>query len=153
MEDIANKVHVAPPFDNSEVIQNMPIEVAIVVPSTNEADDYIGDGNFQNRIEYVEHKFDDWFGGDTTTRAVGGYREGEGDNAEYITEDVAVVMAGTTETDYKEHKDDLKELIRKRQRNWKQDTMAFRINNRTFIYPDRDYISDEDQAKMDILIP
>ena len=154
MEDIAKRVHVEPPFDEGKVVNNLPVELALVVPSTNADEEYIGDGNFQNRVEYVEKKFDQWFGGDTTTEAVGGYTwEDDDGNVHRTEEKVAVVMAGTTEQVYKSHKKDLKELIKKRQRNWKQDTIAFRIDDRTYIYPRKEYIDNEDRAKMDVLIP
>lgn len=154
MKEIAQRVHVEPPFDKDKLMNNLPIEVAFVVPSTNADEEYIGDGNFQNRIEYIEKKFDQWFGGDTTTRAVGGYTwEDDDGNVHRTEEKVAVVQSSTTQERYKEKKEELKELIRKRKEYWNQDTIAFRIDDRTYIYPKRSYIDNEEKAKMDILVP
>lgn len=148
------QIHVDPPFEEERLINNLPVEISFLVPSTNSEEEYIGDGNFRNRVEMVEKKFDKWFGGDTTTEAVGGYvYEDRNGNTQRTEEEVAVVTAGTTQETYREHKEDLKELIKERKRNWEQDSISFRIDDRTYIYPRKDYIDNEDKAKMDILIP
>lgn len=149
-EPAEHPLDIEPPFDKDEVMNNLPVTVAIVVPSTRDEDIRIQQGAFETRIEYMEKLFDDWFGGDTTIRAEGGYVQEE--TGERIAEDVAIVESSTTVEKYRKIKDRLKDEIEERQENWSQDTIAFRIGERTYIYPKKDYIDDEDRAKMDVLI-
>lgn len=127
-----------PAPDVGEEVNNLPIQVSFVVPSTRGAEQ-VSNEHFRKRIKFAKKWFDSRFGGDTTTRAKGGYLAED----ELIEEDVAVVESSMSIDTYLEKKDELADFIRERQQNWEQDTVMFKIEDRVFIYPQRGYIDDD----------
>lgn len=128
----------APPI--GEEVANLPVQIAFVVPSTRGGSG-ITNEKFRERIEFTREWMDRRFGGDTTLRGSGGYI---GEAGELVEEEVAIVEASMSVDSYEEHKDDFAEFIRRRQKNWEQDTVLYRVEERVFIYPKREYLDDGD---------
>jgi len=121
-----------------EPVNNLPVQVSIVVPSTVEQEQ-IDRETFEKRVEETKRWFDSKFGGDTTTRGVGGYLADDN----LIEEPVAVVESSMAIDTYKQHADDIAKFIKSRRQAWQQDTIAYQIEGRLFIYPKKDYIDDD----------
>lgn len=125
-------------FDSGQV-NRLPIQVGIVVPSTRDEDVKISDSAFRKRVETTRKFLDKRFGGDTTIDGSGGYVGG----GSLITEETALVVSSTTESEFERNRDSLRRFIREKRRNWGQDTLAYMVEGDLYIYPERDYISDQ----------
>lgn len=128
---------VEPPLADSTEINNLPVQVSFVVPSTR-GGDVLPKEHFEDRVKYAKKWFDERFGGDTTVRGKGGYLMDD----ELIEEPVAIVESSMSVSTYEEYREEFGEFIKERRENWDQDTVMFTVEDRVFIYPKRDYIDD-----------
>lgn len=128
------------PYEGDEVA-NLPVQVAVVVPST-DGDRQMSQDAFTTRVNNVQKWFDARFGGDTTIRGKGGYLADD----ELIEESVAIVEASMSVDTYKDRYHELGEFVAEKREDWGQDTVLYRIEDRVFIYPDRDYLDDDTQV-------
>lgn len=130
------------PFEPPQV-NNLPVQVSFIVPSTRGGDD-ISKSDFDQRVEYTRRWFSSAFGGDTTVRGSGGFVD---ENGQLVEEAVAEVQSSTTRAKYMETRADFAQFVRRRRRNWLQDAVTFEVEGRTYIYPEKPYIDD------DVVIP
>lgn len=126
------------PFDGPQV-NNLPIQVSFIVPSTRAGED-ISKADFDQRVEFTRRWFSSTFGGDTTVRGSGGFVD---ENGNLVKEAVAEVESSTTRAEYIKAREDFAQFVRRRRRNWLQDAVAFKVEGRTYIYPEKPYIADD----------
>ena len=134
----------APPI--GEEVNNLPVQVAMHVPSTEE-DQPITTSEFERRVERTKKWFDERFGGDTSTRGTGGYVMDD----ELIEEQVAIVESSMSIDTYKTQAENLADFIRQKRKDWKQDTVLYKVEDRVFIYPHREYIDDDDSLTDELI--
>lgn len=120
-----------------EEVNNLPVQVAFIVPSTRK-DKQLSQGDFENRVRFTKKWFDERFGGDTTIRGKGGFLL----DGELIEEPVAIVESSMSVETYMEYREDFADFVRQRRNNWDQDSILYRVEDRVFIYPERDFIDD-----------
>lgn len=135
---MAKRHKIPTPFEGSEV-NNLPIRVAITVPSTDEEGEVL-DSEFNKRIEETRRQLSSWFGGDTTVAAGGGWVDDEGN---LIDEDVAVVEAFASTELYMDHIDDFGEYVQDKHEEWGQSQIGYMIEDRMFLYPERGWAADD----------
>lgn len=114
-------------------VDSMPIDVSIIVPSTRK-DKKVSKKEFSNRIDETGKFMIKIFGGDTTSLAHGGYKSSSGKE---IKEDVASVNASMTYEQFNKNKDKLAQFIKDKQKDWNQETIAFKVENDLKLYPKR----------------
>lgn len=62
---------------------------------------------------------------------------------ELIEEQVAIVESSMSIATYKVQADNFADFIRQKRKDWKQDTVLYKIEDRVFVYPHREYIDDD----------
>ena len=134
---------VKPPLENSAT--ELPIEFSFIIPSTRH-DKRISEGWFEKRIKDEEKWWDKKFGGSTVELHKGQYVEGD----TVIEEDVAVITVSMNKDTYNENRKMIGERIRDKREAWDQDTVLYKINSHTFIYPDKEYIDGEGTQEVPI---
>lgn len=140
-------ISIPTPHEGDE-IANLPVQVSIAVPSTEDGEQ-ISLEEFEERIEQVKRWFSETFGGATTVRASGDY---VGEDGELIEEAVALVEAAMSKTSYLEHYQEFGARIENAQEIWGQDTVFYRVEGRSFIYPDRAYLDDGDRVPPELVL-
>lgn len=114
-----------------ENVRSIPIDVSIIVPSTR-YDRKVSKKEFNKRIHKTSRFMASAFGGDTTVLAHGGYISGSGRE---ISENVANVNASMTHVQFEENKHKLERFIKDMRKEWKQETVAYKVENDLKIYP------------------
>lgn len=140
----SSRVIEAPPI--GEPVNNLPVQVSLVVPSS-VGEDQVDREVFEERVENTKKWFSERFGGDTTTRGDGDYVMDD----ELIEEPVAIVESSTSIEKYKQKAEELAKFIRTRRQVWGQDTIAYKIEGRVFIYPKREYIDHDKTVTRDLI--
>ena len=107
------------------VTDNLPMQTAVLVPSTSKKSHKISAAEFTKRIKRVEKYLTKKFGGFTATQSVGGYTEAK----RLIEEDVVMVTAYATEEAFDKHKLHVMDWVRNRGDEWGQDSMGIIIEN------------------------
>lgn len=128
-----------PPPHIGEEVNVLPIQVAVVVPSTT-GQSVVRKDEWEDRIEATKTWMSNRFGGDTTVRGSGDY---VGEDGLLIEEPVAIVEAGMSMDTYVEEHEAFADFIERKREEWEQDTVMYRVEDRIFIYPERSYIDDE----------
>ncbi|PSP82633.1 hypothetical protein BRC96_10490 [Halobacteriales archaeon QS_6_64_34] len=67
-----------------------------------------------------------------------------------IEEQVAIVESSMSIDTYKQYADAFADRIRQWRKEWKQDTILYKVEDRVFIYPQKDYI-DHDETMDEII--
>jgi hypothetical protein len=119
----------------------LPVQVGIIVPST-EYDKQIPRREFDNRIDETRKFMSSSFGGDTTINARGGYVTDDGNKL--ISENTAIVESSMTHEKFDKRKELINKFIKEKQEEWKQDTLAYEVEDDLYIYPKKKYIDSED---------
>jgi hypothetical protein len=122
---------------------DLPIQIKMIVPSTTNNNQPIGDEEFNKRIEEVKKYFDKKFGADTTITDTGGYFDGD----KWITEKGNIVESSTTIDKYKKNINDVVKFIRQKRKDYGQDSMFLGIEGRSYIIPNKNYIDDDKSVK------
>jgi hypothetical protein len=122
------------------VSNRLPVQVAIIVPSTKNNKN-ISTSSFSRRVDSEKKYFDSKFGGDTAVKDVGSYVQETKRGKKLIKERGVIVESSTTPKIYEKNKKDFESHVVKRQKQWKQDTILFRVEGEDFIYPKRPYIA------------
>ena len=122
---------------------DLPIQIKMIVPSTTNNNQPIGDEEFNKRIEEVKKYFDKKFGADTTITDTGGYFDGD----KWITEKGNIVESSTTIDKYKKNINDVVKFIRQKRKEYRQDSMFLGIEGRSYIIPNKNYIDDDKSVK------
>lgn len=128
----------------------LPVQYSIIVPST-KLDKKITSSAFQKRINSEKRFMDKTFGGDTTIRAVGSFVLKRGKKEILIKERNAIVESSTTKPIFNSKRMILKRHIIQRRKQWKQNSILFKVEGETFIFPRQKFIA-HDRSKRKILI-
>lgn len=104
----------------------LPIETAVLVPSTTKGDKKISVREFKKRIDEVRLYLSKKFGGYTSVTGIGGYvskKKG------LIKEDVVLVVSYAQKKDFKKHKRSFINQVKKWGKKYKQESMGVIIEN------------------------
>ena len=107
----------------------LPLETAILVPSTKGANETINKAEFQRRVYEVEKFLSNLFGGYTAISSDGGYMSSE---KGLIEEDVVKVTAFAQEKDFEKNFSRLIARIKQWCRQWTQESMGFEFEGDLF---------------------
>ena len=95
---------------------HLPVEMAVIVPSTKNIKDPIGKAELEKRTNEVRRKLIQLFGGNTTVKGVGGYRlEGK-----EIREDVNMVYSYSKRKDWVKHRQKLLKYLQEKKKEFGQ---------------------------------
>ncbi len=128
----------------------LPVQVSIAVPST-ELDKKITDKKFKKRINDEKKYFSKTFGGDTSIRATGSFVLKQGKKDILIKEKVVLVESSTTPVKYNSKRGIISKHIIKKKKDWKQNSVLYKVEGENYIYPKQGFI-DHDDSKRDIII-
>tara|TARA_R100001530_G_scaffold101568_1_gene70633 strand:+ start:595 stop:1059 length:465 start_codon:yes stop_codon:yes gene_type:complete len=128
----------------------LPVQIRILVPET-VLNTKISAKKFKNRIASEKKFMSKTFGGDTTIKAVGSYIMKRKKKDILIEEKTAIVESSTTKKQFNANRKKFINHIKQKQKQWKQDSVMYKIEGENFIYPKKDYIS-HDKSKRKILI-
>lgn len=127
----------------------LPVQFSIIVPSTI-FDKKIKAHEFSKRIDAEKKYFDRKFNGDTAVKDVGSYvtrkyKKGKRLKDKIIKEKGVIVESSTTPEVYNKNRHFLASHIKKRQKDWKQSTILYKIQSESFIYPKQSYLPSSDK--------
>ena len=113
----------------------LSVQVVSVVPST-KFDKNISDQEFKKRIDAEKKWFSNNFGGDTSIKSVGSYVM---DN-KLIKERVVIVESSMSKETYMKSRSKLASHFKAKRKQWKQDSIIFKVEGHAFIYPKKSFI-------------
>ena len=106
--------------------KGLPVRVAIVVPSTKAKDKKISQEEMNQRVKETDNFMRENFGGETTIRGVGSWKDNDGKK---VQENVVVVESYSSEEDWKENDIRTEEYLNNKTKEWEQDTITFEYEN------------------------
>ena len=127
----------------------LPVQFSVIVPST-KLNKKIPRA-FNKRVDSEKRFLDKTFGGDTTVRAVGSFVLKKGKKEILIKERNAIVESSTTKKVFNSKRKILIAHLKERQKQWKQNSLLFKIEGETFITPRQSFIP-HDSTKRKILV-
>ncbi len=107
----------------------LPVEMAVLVPSTRNVSEIINKRDFVNRIEDVQKYLSKIFGGYSAVPIDGGYLS---DDKGLVTEDVERVVAFATEDAFKDNIHTLIYQIKQWCEDWGQEAMGYELEDDLF---------------------
>lgn len=107
----------------------LPIQTAIIVPSTTDKDKFISKRDFNKRLRNTRTEMSDLFGGYTSVESVGEFTDKDGNK---IPEPNNTVIAYTNKETFQDKKDEFSEFIKKKKKEWKQESIGVIIENDLF---------------------
>lgn len=107
----------------------LPIETAIIVPSTKKNNKRIKASTLRNRVNTTRKFLSKSFGGYTSVNAIGGFTTKKG---KLIKEPTNVVTSYATRKDYKKGKKKFMAFARKKRRTWGQESLGIIVENDLF---------------------
>ena len=111
---------------------HLPIEQAIIIPSTKGADKSISHMEMNKRVNDVRRFLSQKFGGYTSTKGIGGWYS---DNKKkLIKEDIVKVTGFSSTKDYKRNKNVLAKQILSWGKQWGQESMGYEKEGDLFLY-------------------
>jgi len=110
----------------------LPIEQAVIVPSTAKADKPISKVEMKKRVDDVRRFLSTKFGGYTSTKGMGGWYSS--DKKKLIKERIVKVTGFSTKKDYNKNKTILANQIRIWGNKWGQESMGYEKEGDLFIY-------------------
>lgn len=128
----------------------LPVQFSVIVPST-KLEKKISPSAFQKRINSEKIFMDKTFGGDTTVRAVGSFVLTKRKKDILIKEKNAIVESSTTRKVFNTKRKILIQHIKERRKQWKQNSILFKLEGETFIFPRQKFIP-HDSSKRKVLI-
>ncbi len=129
----------------------LPVQVGIIVPSTIR-DKKISTEAFAKRVDSEKTFFSRTFGGDTAIRGEGNFELKEkGKKPILIKERNVIVESSTTPKVFNSKRKILIRHIRARQKQWKQNSVLFKVEGEDFIFPRQSFIP-HDKSKRKILV-
>ena len=128
----------------------LPVQFSVIVPST-KLEKKISPSAFQKRINSEKIFMDKTFGGDTTVRAVGSFVLTKRKKDILIKEKNAIVESSTTRKVFNTKRKILIQHIKERRKQWKQNSILFKLEGETFIFPRQKFIP-HDRSKRKVLI-
>lgn len=108
----------------------LPVEQAIIVPSTQDADKKISPMKMRKRVQEVKRYLAKRFGGFTSDRGVGGYYSSNKNKV--IQEDVNVVTSYATEKAFAGNRKRLLKQLGKWGKEWGQESIGYEIEDDLF---------------------
>jgi len=105
---------------------NLPIQTAVIVPSTRKGDKKAAASTVKSRVNDVRRFMSNRFGGYTSSKSTGGYVM---KNGKLVKERVNTVTAFASRQKYKKHKAAWLSYVRKKGKSWGQETMGIIIEN------------------------
>lgn len=125
----------------------LPVQFSIIVPST-KLSKSVSDKTFNSRVKQEKEYLTRLFGGETAIRGTGSYvLKASGLSEKKIPEKVMLIEASTTPDRFQEKRKEISNHIRKQQKSWQQDTIFYKIEGESFIYPKKDYIDSDNSSK------
>ena len=115
----------------SKVIM-LPIEQAIIVPSTKGADKSISQIEMNRRVDAVRKFLAQKFGGYTSVKGMGGWYSGN--KKKLIKEDIVKVTGFSSSKDFKKNKTLLARQILKWGHQWGQESIGYEKEGDLFLY-------------------
>lgn len=106
---------------------NLPVQQAVIVPSTQDADKNISQSELKRRVEETQRFLAKTFGGFTSTRAIGGYFSD--DKNKVIEEKVVVVTSFSGSDDFKKKQKDLLDWLGRKQKQWGQESIGYELED------------------------
>jgi len=113
---------------------HLPLELAVYVPSTQDVDEVISEGELNARVNEVSKYLASTFGGFTKSERVGGFMTSK---SELVTEDVVPVVSFATKEDYEANKEKLVEKLSEWARKWGQEAIGFEFEGDLYYVPQK----------------
>jgi len=113
-------------------VMMLPIEQAIIVPSTKSADKHISRMEMNKRVNNVRKFLSQKFGGYTSSKGIGGWYSGN--KNKLIKEDIVKVTGFSSTKDYKKNKNVLAKQIINWGHQWGQESMGYEKEGDLFLY-------------------
>jgi len=113
---------------------HLPLELAVYVPSTQDIDEVISEGELNARVNEVSKYLASTFGGFTKSERVGGFMTSK---SELVTEDVVPVVSFATKEDYQANKNKLVEKLSEWARKWGQEAIGFEFEGDLYYVPQK----------------
>ena len=95
---------------------HLPVELAVIVPSTKDKSKPITSQEFESRTQEVRKILSYWFGGNTQVKAEGGFLL----KGKEIRERVNIVYAFSKTADWLKNRDALKRYLMRKKKSWQQ---------------------------------
>lgn len=129
----------------------LPVQFSIIVPST-KLDRKISTKAFARRADSERRFLSRTFGGDTSIKASGDFEIKEkGKQPKLIKEKSVIVESSTTARVFNAKRKTLIKHLKARQKQWKQNSILFKVEGETFITPRQSFIP-HDKSKRKILV-
>lgn len=109
----------------------LPLQLAITVPSTTDKDEKVSSAEMDKRVKETAKELSNRFGGDTAIKGVGDYTT----EGKLIRENVIIIESSMTRKDYEKNKPAIESFIKKKHKEWKQDTIGYKFEGDFYIYP------------------
>lgn len=123
----------------------LPLQFSIVVPAT-EKEKEISPQRFALRTIKEKKYLDNLFGGDTSVIGKGSSPITNSKGIA-VKESVAIVESSTTPKVFENRRKKIMQHIQDRQKRWKQDTIFYKIEGESFIYPKKKFIANDISKK------
>lgn len=129
----------------------LPVQVSIIVPSTTARDIPLKSPAFARRVDSEKRFFSKTFGGDTAIRGEGNFILTEKGKDRLIKEKNLIVESSTTPKIFNSKRKVLIQHLKQRQKEWKQNSIFYKIEGESFIFPRQKFIP-HDKTKRKILV-
>lgn len=130
----------------------LPVQVSIIVPSTTLNNRKIKTPAFRRRVESEKRFFTKHFGGDTAIKSEGNFElKEEGKKPIFVKEKNLIVESSTTPKVFNSKRKILIQHLKDRQKEWKQNSIFYKIEGESFIFPRQKSIP-HDKTKRKILV-
>lgn len=128
----------------------LPVQFSVIVPST-KINKKISTRDFKKRIDSEKIFMSKTFGGDTSVKSTGSFVLRKGKKDILIKEKTAIVESSTTPKVFNSKRKVLIQHIKQRQKQWKQNSILFKVEGESFIAPRQSFIP-HDNSKRKILV-
>lgn len=105
----------------------LPVEQAVIVPSTQNVDKKISTEQMQRRVQKVKKYLAKKFGGFTSDKEVGGYYSSDKDKV--IQEDVNIVTSYATKKSFSKNREALLKQLGKWGKKWGQESIGYELED------------------------
>ena len=112
---------------------HLPIEQAILVPSTQNINKPVSQSEMKHRVDKVRKFLSQKFGGYTSVKEVGGWYSDK--KKKLIKEGIVKVTGFSTTKDYKKNKGLVAKQIKDWGKQWGQESMGYEKEGDLFLYP------------------
>jgi len=112
---------------------HLPIEQAILVPSTQNINKPVSQSEMKHRVDKVRKFLSQKFGGYTSVKEVGGWYSDK--KKKLIKEGIVKVTGFSTTKDYKRNKGLVAKQIKDWGKQWGQESMGYEKEGDLFLYP------------------